>query len=192
MLVTHKVQRVAREPGGEHTAPNVSSFFPYRLRNAGRWLSSCISTGSPLLRGVDRGATLLSWSVEDAAILPKPKHTMLSVLIVLFLVSYGLLALLVVEQGRTIDAQRNLIRQLFSDSSQLTKMKGEALQKKRAEEQTHASQQAQASPQSAPQAAPRKEADKQHRSDKAVKPLPQRPPRPASDDTDERRILVSI
>jgi hypothetical protein len=131
---------------------------------------------------------LLSWSVEEAAILPKPKHTMLPVLIVLFLVSYGLLALLVVEQGRTIDVQRNLIHQLFGDSSQLTKMKGEAFQKKRAEEQAHASQQAQA----APQSAPHKEAEKQHRSDKAVRPLPQRPPRAASDDTDERRILVSI
>jgi hypothetical protein len=40
----------------------------------------------------------------------KPKHTMLPLLTVLFLISYGLMTMLVVEQGRTIDAQRTLIR----------------------------------------------------------------------------------
>ncbi len=63
---------------------------------------------------------------------------MLPVLIVLFLVSYGLMALLVVEQGRTIDSQRNLIRSLFDDSSQLTQMKGKAFQKQHAEAQAQA------------------------------------------------------
>lgn len=39
-------------------------------------------------------------------------------LVLLFV--YGLMSLLVIEQGRTIDAQRTLIRQLFSDSLELT------------------------------------------------------------------------
>ena len=50
-------------------------------------------------------------------------------LTILFLVSYGLLTMLVVEQGRTIDSQRNLIHLLFSDSVQLSSIKGKAAQK---------------------------------------------------------------
>ena len=41
-------------------------------------------------------------------------------LTVLFVVSYGLLTMLVVEQARTIDSQRGLIQDLFQDSVQLT------------------------------------------------------------------------
>ena len=37
---------------------------------------------------------------------------MLPVLTVLFLISYGLMTLLIVEQGTTIQAQRTLIHQL--------------------------------------------------------------------------------
>ena len=154
---------------------------------------------SPLLRGTDRGPTLLNWPIEHAAVLPntailpnttvlpKPKHTMLPLLVVLFLVSYGLMALLVVEQGRTIDTQRNLIHQLFSDSTQLTKMKGDAAQKQRADAQANAHPQAQGS-----QAAPNQDAKNQHHSGKLHKPAPQKPPRDASDEADERRILISI
>jgi hypothetical protein len=39
------------------------------------------------------------------------------------LAAYLMLSLLVLEQGRTINAQRSLIRQLFSDSLQLNAMK---------------------------------------------------------------------
>ena len=49
----------------------------------------------------------------------KPGRTLLPVLIILFLVSYGLLTMLVVEQARTIDSQRGLIGLLFDDSVQL-------------------------------------------------------------------------
>ncbi len=40
-------------------------------------------------------------------------------LVVVLLVAYLFLSLLVVEQGRTIENQKSLIRQLFSDSLQL-------------------------------------------------------------------------
>ena len=49
----------------------------------------------------------------------KPKRTMLPLLTVLFLISYGLLTTLVVLQDRTIDSQRNLIHSLFSDNLHL-------------------------------------------------------------------------
>ena len=53
------------------------------------------------------------------------KHTFLPVLTVLFLIAYGLMTMLIVEQGNTIESQRLLIKQLFSDSAELTAMKGQ-------------------------------------------------------------------
>jgi hypothetical protein len=127
--------------------------------------------------------------------MPKPKHTLLPLLTVLFLVSYGLMALLVVEQGRTIDSQRNLIKQLFSDSAQLTSMKGKAFQKQRAEAQAEAQAQAdsKAQTQTPPsQVTPRANPKSEHNTGKLRRQLPPRPPRDASETTDERRILFSI
>jgi hypothetical protein len=53
----------------------------------------------------------------------KPKHTMLPLLVVLFLISYALLTTLVVLQDRTIDSQRSLIHLLFSDKLHLVATK---------------------------------------------------------------------
>ena len=50
---------------------------------------------------------------------PRKKRSWLPVLTVLFLISYGLMTMLIVEQGRTIDSQRALIRDLFRDSREL-------------------------------------------------------------------------
>ena len=60
------------------------------------------------------------------------------ILVVLFLFSYGLLALLVTEQGHTIQSQRYLIQSLFSDSNQLFHLKGDIFQKQRAQAQAQA------------------------------------------------------
>lgn len=57
---------------------------------------------------------------------------MLPILLALFVISYALLTTLVVEQGRTIDNQRFLIRQLFSDSTQLSTIKGQDFRKNQA------------------------------------------------------------
>ncbi len=48
------------------------------------------------------------------------------------LFAYLLLSLLVIEQGRTIQAQRDLIRELFSDSAQLTALRSQLIQEHRA------------------------------------------------------------
>ena len=69
---------------------------------------------------------------------PKRKHTLLPVLIVLFLISYGLMCTLAVEQDRTIASQRWLIRSLLSDSSELSSIKGKMVQKKYADAQAQA------------------------------------------------------
>lgn len=64
-------------------------------------------------------------AVEAVAARPK-QNGWLPLLTVLFLISYGLLTMLVVEQGRTIDSQRALIRDLFRDSQELSAVKHRA------------------------------------------------------------------
>ena len=118
---------------------------------------------------------------------------MLPVLVVLFLISYGLMSILVVEQGRTIDNQRYLIRSLFGDSTQLSKLKGKELQKQRAEAQAQAEAKAHSQAQTpSTQDQPRDQAKTGHNAGKLRKPLPQRPPTDADDRSDERRILLKI
>jgi len=66
-------------------------------------------------------------SAIDATASPK-KHGWLPLLTVLFLISYGLMTMLIVEQGRTIESQRALIRGLFHDSTELAAVKMKAAQ----------------------------------------------------------------
>jgi hypothetical protein len=134
---------------------------------------------------------------ETPEIPPKPKHTMLPVLVVLFLLSYGLMTLLIVEQGTTIQAQRSLIQQLLGDSTELSALKGKAKQAEQvaeAQAQAHAQAEAQNDPQvKAPstQAAPPEKTQRAHKG-KVQRPEPERPPMPASDVADVRRSLKSI
>jgi len=58
---------------------------------------------------------------------PKKKHSLLPVLTVLFMVSYGLMTMLIVEQGSVIQSQGNLIKILNGDSRELWSMKGKAI-----------------------------------------------------------------
>jgi hypothetical protein len=64
-------------------------------------------------------------SVTDISAAPK-KNSWLPLLTVLFLISYGLMTMLIVEQGQTIESQRALIRELFRDSAELSSMKKQA------------------------------------------------------------------
>lgn len=48
----------------------------------------------------------------------------LPLLVILFIVSYGILTMLVFEQGQTIESQRGLIREMLKDSTQLAALKG--------------------------------------------------------------------
>jgi hypothetical protein len=140
------------------------------------------------------------------------KRSLLPLLTVLFLFSYGLMTLLIVEQGTTIQSQRALIRELFSDSMQLSAMKGKAVRDQNAADvQQHVQKlarpsQAQANPaqagsvqtpssQAQEQLAPSSQAAAQRAQSKGAKthkPRMQMPSRPASDLADERRALVTI
>ena len=115
----------------------------------------------------------------------KPKTSLLPVLVVLFLISYGLLTLLVVEQNRTITSQRNLIGQLYSDSMQLTVMKNKEIQKERAAQgKTQSPVQA---PSSQANSQPKVQAD----SGRAHRQLLQKP-KGVQDNPDIRRDLNKI
>ena len=138
------------------------------------------------------GCQLLNLT-ETVLVITKPKYTLVPLLTVLFLISYGLMTLLIVEQGRTIDSQRYLIRQLFSDSSQLTALQGKAIQKQHAEAQAQAEAKAHSQAQTpSSQATPRDNAKSDRKARKFRRPAPQKPPTDASDTADERRTLISI
>jgi hypothetical protein len=130
---------------------------------------------------------------QNALMIPKPKHTLLPLLTVLFLISYGLMTLLIVEQGRIIDSQRYLIRQLFGDGSQMAALQGKAAQKQHAEAEAQAEAKANSQAQTPPSpVTPRDHAKSEHKTRKFRRPAPQKPPTDASDTADERRSLISI
>ena len=129
---------------------------------------------------------------EPVAVVPKPKNAMLPLLVVLFLVSYGLMSLLVGEQSPPIDSQRALIHQLFSDSTQLSALKGKAFQDKYAHD--HPRSRTQPPTAAAPQApsAPATPDAGNKSAAKFRKPLPPKPSQEGQEMADERRSLRTI
>jgi hypothetical protein len=115
---------------------------------------------------------------------------MLPVLIVLFLISYGLMSMLVVEQGRTIESQKTLIRDLFNDSAQLNAMKIKEVLKERT--LTHPSAQSEA-PAKPPSSQPlQQNSAKNNAAVRTQRPALQKPPKPTADAADPRRIPLAI
>ena len=118
---------------------------------------------------------------------------MFSVLVALFIISYSLLTTLVVEQGRTIDVQGYLIRQLFDDSAQLTALKGTLFRKQHAAAQAQAEADAHSQAKTPPsQVTPRDNAKGKHSAGKPKRPIPPRPPEGTAGLADARRVLISI
>jgi len=116
---------------------------------------------------------------------------MLPILTALFLISYGLMTLLIVEQGSTIQSQRTLIQQLLGDSTALAAMKGKAIQQAQAPKPS-ADARASAPVQAPSTQAVPSEKTSTAKNHKAQRPLPEKPPVPASDIADARRTLMSI
>ena len=75
---------------------------------------------------IEIGTTEIAETPLNPATEPRRKHGWLPVLTVLFLISYALMTMLIVEQGRTIDSQRVLIHELFRDSQELAAVKQKA------------------------------------------------------------------
>jgi hypothetical protein len=147
--------------------------------------------------------------VAEVPATPRKKLGWLPILTVLFLVSYGLMTMLIVEQGETIESQRALIRELFRDSSELSAAKMKAVQEEHAQvlAQNPSSQNSSTqtpstqapsirvpSTQAPRRQAPSSQAGPQQNAQNHVKSKPefQMPSKPAADLADHRRALITI
>lgn len=163
--------------------------------------------------------TSFTTAIPAAPVAPpaaRKKHGWLPLLTVLFLISYGLMTMLIIEQGQTIESQRALIRELFRDSTELSAIKRAQAAKNATDApkdraakapvtqipstqtpstqaqaaqipSTQAPTQKTPSSQAAPQHPTQKQAQKQ-----SQKPDFQMPSRPASDVADQERSLITI
>jgi hypothetical protein len=143
----------------------------------------------------------------------RKRRSWLPVLTVLFLISYGLMTMLIVEQGATIESQRALLRELYRDSEELSALRSKAQQEKTVADTRSHGQAAKSknSVTQAPQAptaqtqtpstqapvstAPSSQAAQQHRTKNQAekqKPQFQMPTKPASDLIDDPRNLNVI
>jgi hypothetical protein len=134
--------------------------------------------------------TLFGSTAVIAIAAPKKKRSLLPLLTVLFLFSYGLMTMLIVEQGSVIQSQRNLIQTLMLDSHELWGMKGKAVANAAQNQAKGRSNQDPSTQAPSTQAAPQQHA--QSRAGRTAKPGTQPPPMPASDLVDQRRVLRTI
>jgi len=126
---------------------------------------------------------------------PKSRTALLPILIVLFIASYTILTMLVVEQGRTIEAQRGLLREMLKDSTQLAQLKGKLARESQAqaavkpEPRKEATNQAATPAMSDPKVPTQSEA---RRNSKAPHSMKEIPSKPAQDLQDVRRATNVI
>jgi hypothetical protein len=155
------------------------------------------------------------------AVAGKKERSLTPLLVVVFLASYGLMTLLIVDQGETIQAQKNFINVLLGDSRELWAMKGKAQVDRFAQAQAEAQKHGQPLGKTVPPAdgqvpfsqSPSTQIPKapsaripsnqiqqpqlQNRTSKTAKPEnrapeTQVPPVPASDLGDQRRVLRTL
>ncbi|MCU1303246.1 MAG: hypothetical protein JWQ87_3530 [Candidatus Sulfotelmatobacter sp.] len=142
---------------------------------------------------------------------PKKKYSLLPVLTVLFVISYGLMTMLIVEQGSVIQSQRNVIKVLSADNTELAAIMGRAVGDKqmvKAPAQTPSAHvpaqtlsglaakaqapKAQVPSAQLPSAGMPQQQHAPSRPGKIAKPGAQAPPVPAADLVDHRRALLTI
>jgi hypothetical protein len=165
--------------------------------------------GCPLTTLLDKTAVI---AIATPTI-SKKKYSLLPILTVLFVISYSLMTVLIVEQGSVIQSQGGVIKVLLRDSVEPWGIKGKANADKIAKAQGQNSEQAPStqvparsqssqvpsakvpSSQSPSTQTPSTQGVQQHatsRSGKVAKPGTQAPPIPAADLVDHRRALVTI
>lgn len=126
------------------------------------------------------------YTAQSEAPLKKTNGAMLPFLVVLFVISYSILTLLVIEQGRTIEVQRGLLREMLKDSTQLAVLKGKIARDEgvRAAEKSTVQREDKKAATAAPNVAPKAPSpDKQP----AKRTMRQVPEKPAADLQDVRR-----
>ena len=213
ILLAHNVHRIAHFPclhshRWTDNHPDISRLTRSRRLAPRVQFPRCLR-----VRGEDRGCHLTTLfgttivpivaaiNVPVAPAAPR-KHGWLPLLVVLFLISYGLMTMLIVEQGRTIESQRALIRELFQDSTELSATKIKAQREARAAQlaqnpqaqnpSTQAPSVQPPSTQAQTKQAPSTQVEPQHRVQNQVKPRYQVPSKPASDLADKARTLITI
>jgi len=211
--VAHNVHRVAH-PAPLHSRQSTSNHPDINRLTRPPKLARRVQFPECLRpRGEDRSAILTTLfgtdPVPTAAAIPAPgaakKRSWLPLLTVLFLISYGLMTMLIVEQGRTIESQRALIRELFRDSTELSAVRMKAEQERaqssspKAQAPVTQNPSSQTPPYPSTQArssqAPSSQARPQHRAqNQAAKQKPefQMPSKPAADLVDDVRTLITI
>jgi hypothetical protein len=211
MFLAHNVQRVAlcevcMFSEIDPNRPNISILRG--LRMLARWvhISRCLHAEA---KGPGYNLATLFQIVESSEVstipaAPPKKHGWLPLLTVLFLISYGLMTMLIVEQGQTIESQRALIRELFRDSTELSAVKMKAQHDQRAQAlaqnpsslnpSTQVPSVQAPSAQSQSKQAPSTQAAPQQRVQNQTKAKTQwqMPSRPASDLADARRSLITL
>jgi hypothetical protein len=162
------------------------------------WLTSC-NLPCACLRKARPGCqltTLFGCTAVMPVAVPKKKRTLLPLLTVVFMLSYGLMTMLIVEQNSVIQSQRNLIGILMRDSTELWSMKGKAVVDQQAARAKAQGSTLAPSVQTPSTRTPSTQAMPQHRSPghtgRVAKPQTQLPPVPASDLLDQRRVLHTI
>ena len=139
--------------------------------------------------------------VSEVSETPRKKFGWLPLLTVLFMISYGLMTMLIVEQGQTIESQRALIRELFRDSTELSSVKMKAQTERNQAAQALAQNPSSQNPstqapssQAPMRQAPSSQAGPQQRAESQLKPKAdfQMPSKPAADLADHRRALITI
>jgi hypothetical protein len=123
----------------------------------------------------------------------KTPLTLLPLLVVLFVISYAILTLLVVEQGRTIESQRTLLRDLLKDSTQLAALKGKVAREEAARTSGKPVEpQKGIKPGNSESAKPKSSGGDARRPRQSARTTKQAPERPAADLQDVRRSTREI
>ncbi len=128
----------------------------------------------------------LKTTARPAVILP--------LLVILFIVSYGILTMLVFEQGQTIESQRSLIREMLKDSTQLATLKGKLARddSKRSHDKASAQAEHKDADSGNPAAGPKGSDKETKRHGKSAHSMKEAPGRPATDLQDMRRCTRAI
>jgi len=152
----------------------------------------------PRAYGARLGATLtVIYSTEclapDSRTAKRPT-SVLPLLVILFIVSYGLLTMLVFEQGQTIESQRSLIREMLKDSTQLAALKDKLARddSKRPHDKASAQADHKTADSSHPAVGARVPDKETKRPGKSANSMKEVPERPAADLDDVRRSTRMI
>ena len=119
---------------------------------------------------------------------------MLPLLVTLFIFSYGILTMLVFEQGQTIESQRSLIREMMKDSTQLATLKGKLARDdgKRGHDKAVVPADPKKAESGNPETGAKKDKEAAKRSHKSSHPMKEVPEKPAADLEDVRRATRVI